>query len=73
LRSCTFIDAARKLNFRRRDHGDSSDGGAGYIGSVTVERLTAKGESIVVLDDLAYGHLESIDSDIPFIKDLLAI
>ena len=41
-------------------------GGAGYIGSVTVERLTAKGESIVVLDDLAYGHLESIDSDIPF-------
>ena len=41
-------------------------GGAGYIGSVTVERLTAKGESIVVLDDLAYGHLESINSDIPF-------
>src|ERR1700745_4212688 len=41
-------------------------GGAGYICSVTVERLTAKGESIVVLDDLAYGHLESIDADIPF-------
>ncbi len=29
-------------------------GGAGYIGSVTVEQLTAKGESVVVLDDLAY-------------------
>jgi len=41
-------------------------GGAGYIGSVTVERLTAKGESLVVLDDLAYGHRESIDADIPF-------
>ena len=41
-------------------------GGAGYIGSVAVERLTAKGESLVVLDDLAYGHLESIDADIPF-------
>ena len=41
-------------------------GGAGYIGSVAVERLTAKGEGIVVLDDLAYGHLESIDADIPF-------
>ncbi|MGB9245328.1 MAG: NAD-dependent epimerase/dehydratase family protein, partial [Candidatus Acidiferrales bacterium] len=27
-------------------------GGAGYIGSVTVERLTSKGESVVVLDDL---------------------
>ena len=41
-------------------------GGAGYIGSVTVEQLQAKGEGIVVLDDLAYGHLESIDADIPF-------
>jgi len=26
-------------------------GGAGYIGSVTVERLRAKGEQVVVLDD----------------------
>ena len=41
-------------------------GGAGYIGSVTVERLTAKGERVVVLDDLVYGHRESIDADIPF-------
>ena len=43
-------------------------GGAGYIGSVAVERLTAKGESLVVLDDLAYGHLESIYADIPFYR-----
>ena len=41
-------------------------GGAGYIGSVTVERLTANGESIVVLDDLSYGHREAIDAGIPF-------
>jgi len=41
-------------------------GGAGYIGSVSVERLKAKGEPVVVLDDLACGHRESIDSDIPF-------
>ncbi|MGA9998514.1 MAG: UDP-glucose 4-epimerase GalE [Candidatus Acidiferrales bacterium] len=40
-------------------------GGAGYIGSVTVERLKAKGERVVVLDDLVYGHRESIDADIP--------
>lgn len=40
-------------------------GGAGYIGSVTVERLKAKGERVVVLDDLVYGHGESIDADIP--------
>ena len=31
-------------------------GGAGYIGSVTVERLRAKGEQVVVLDDLGRGH-----------------
>jgi UDP-glucose 4-epimerase len=41
-------------------------GGAGYIGSAAVERLTKNGESIVVLDDLSYGHREAIDSDIPF-------
>ena len=41
-------------------------GGAGYIGSVTVERLTARGESVVVLDDLVDGHREPIDADIPF-------
>ena len=41
-------------------------GGAGYIGSVTVARLTTNGESIVVLDDLSYGHREAIDAYIPF-------
>jgi len=41
-------------------------GGAGYIGSVTVERLTSKGESVVVLDDLGHGHRESCDAAIPF-------
>jgi UDP-glucose 4-epimerase len=41
-------------------------GGAGYIGSVTVERLTTKGESVVVLDDLSHGHRESVDADMPF-------
>jgi UDP-glucose 4-epimerase len=41
-------------------------GGAGYIGSVTVERLRAKGESVVVLDDLARGHRQAFDADIPF-------
>jgi UDP-glucose 4-epimerase len=41
-------------------------GGAGYIGSVTVERLKTKGESVVVLDDLARGHRLALDSDVPF-------
>src|SRR5215470_3836035 len=35
-------------------------GGAGYIGSVTVELLRAKGEAVVVLDDLFRGHREAL-------------
>lgn len=41
-------------------------GGAGYIGSVTVELLLAKGEQVVVLDNLSRGHREAVDSDIAF-------
>jgi UDP-glucose 4-epimerase len=41
-------------------------GGAGYIGSVAVADLRAKGEDVVVIDNLAYGHRQSIDSSIPF-------
>lgn len=41
-------------------------GGAGYIGSVTVEILRAKGEQVVVLDDLARGHRAALDRDVPF-------
>jgi UDP-glucose 4-epimerase len=40
-------------------------GGAGYIGSVTVERLLARGEQIVVLDDLARGHRAALPANIP--------
>ncbi|MGC2331936.1 MAG: UDP-glucose 4-epimerase GalE [Candidatus Acidiferrales bacterium] len=41
-------------------------GGAGYIGGVTAERLQAKGERVVVLDDLFRGHRASVDPDVPF-------
>lgn len=41
-------------------------GGAGYIGSVTVELLRAEGEDVVVLDDLARGHRQAIPADVPF-------
>jgi len=43
-------------------------GGAGYIGSATVELLKKKGESVVVLDNLVYGHRSAIDSDITFFQ-----
>jgi UDP-glucose 4-epimerase len=41
-------------------------GGTGYIGSVTIERLLARGEQLVVLDDLAHGHRAALPPDIPF-------
>jgi UDP-glucose 4-epimerase len=41
-------------------------GGAGYIGGATVECLRAKGQQVVVLDDLFRGHRSSLDKDIPF-------
>jgi len=43
-------------------------GGAGYIGSVTVERLEAAGESVVVLDALGRGHREAVTRETPFYK-----
>ena len=43
-------------------------GGAGYIGSVTVDQLLAKGEEVVVLDDLGRGHRAAVHKDVPFYK-----
>jgi UDP-glucose 4-epimerase len=47
-------------------------GGAGYIGSVTVELLRASGEQPVVLDNLSRGHRESVDPGIPFYEGDIA-
>ena len=41
-------------------------GGAGYIGSATVELLLAKGEKVVVLDNLSRGHREAVRAGVPF-------
>lgn len=41
-------------------------GGAGYIGSATVELLRKQGREVVVLDNLAYGHREAVESGVPF-------
>lgn len=41
-------------------------GGAGYIGSVAVEDLRAKGERVVVIDNLVYGHRDAIDASVKF-------
>ncbi len=41
-------------------------GGAGYIGSVVVEDLQTKGEKVVVLDNLIYGHRAAVDESVTF-------
>lgn len=43
-------------------------GGAGYIGSATVESLRSRGERVVVLDDLARGHRAALAADVPFYR-----
>jgi UDP-glucose 4-epimerase len=35
-------------------------GGAGYVGSVSVERLLDAGHEVVIIDDLSTGHRESV-------------
>ena len=42
-------------------------GGAGYIGSVVVEQLLARGYAVVVLDDLSRGHRAAVDSGAEFV------
>jgi UDP-glucose 4-epimerase len=41
-------------------------GGAGYIGSVTTEWLRARGEQVVVLDNLSRGHRVAVAPELPF-------
>jgi UDP-glucose 4-epimerase len=41
-------------------------GGAGYIGSVAVEDLRARGEDVVVIDNLVYGHRAALAEGVPF-------
>ena len=41
-------------------------GGAGYIGSVTVEHLLSRGEKVVVLDNLVRGHRRALAEEVPF-------
>jgi UDP-glucose 4-epimerase len=43
-------------------------GGAGYIGSVLVDRLISEGHQVNVIDDLSNGFIENIHKDAVFIE-----
>ena len=43
-------------------------GGAGYIGSVTTEKLISRGHRVVVLDNLATGHREAVHPEAAFVR-----
>ena len=47
-------------------------GGAGYIGSATVEALRQRGDAIVVFDNLCSGHRAALDPSVPFVQGDLA-
>jgi UDP-glucose 4-epimerase len=47
-------------------------GGAGYIGSITVERLILSGAEVVVFDNLYQGHQDAVHPDAVFIQGDLA-
>ncbi|PZW48356.1 UDP-glucose 4-epimerase [Humitalea rosea] len=47
-------------------------GGAGFIGSHTVQALRARGDRVVVLDDLRQGHAEAVPADVPLVVADLA-
>jgi NADPH:quinone reductase-like Zn-dependent oxidoreductase len=67
LETCPLVRAREGGSARRRTAmAILVTGGAGYIGGVTVELLHTKGERVVVLDDLAHGHRETLDAGIPF-------
>ncbi|MBI3665600.1 MAG: UDP-glucose 4-epimerase GalE [Acidobacteria bacterium] len=47
-------------------------GGAGYIGSVAVERLLRRGERVVVLDNLSRGYADAVPAGAVFIQGDIA-
>lgn len=47
-------------------------GGAGYIGSITVEKLIEAGDSVVVFDNLYQGHRDAVHPEAVFVQGDLA-
>jgi len=47
-------------------------GGAGYIGSITVEKLIQAGQEVLVFDNLSQGHRAAVHPDAAFVQGDLA-
>jgi UDP-glucose 4-epimerase len=47
-------------------------GGAGYVGSITIESLLAAGHEVVALDDLRTGHRAAVHADAAFVQGDIA-
>lgn len=47
-------------------------GGAGYVGSVTVEALVRRGHEVIVFDDLSTGHRQAVDPEARLVVGTLA-
>ena len=43
-------------------------GGAGYVGSVSVEALVVAGHDVLVLDDLSKGHRDALPADVRLVQ-----
>ncbi len=43
-------------------------GGAGYIGSICAEQLLARGDEVVVFDNLSEGHRAAVDPNATFVR-----
>lgn len=43
-------------------------GGAGYIGSVTVDQIVEAGHDVTVIDSLVSGHLQALNHDAEFVN-----
>jgi UDP-glucose 4-epimerase len=47
-------------------------GGAGYIGSIVVSELVRQGDTVIVLDNLLYGHQAAVHPGAEFVRGDLA-
>ena len=43
-------------------------GGAGFIGSTAINRLVARGDSVVAIDNLSQGHRQALPKGVPLVR-----